>query len=77
MTTPQVLLDLQAAVEKTKTVEASAVTLINGIAAKIQAAIDKALAGGASADDLAPVQQEVTDMNAAADALAAAVAANP
>lgn len=77
MTTPQVLLDLQAAVEKTKTVEASAVTLINGIAAKIQAAIDKALAGGASADDLAPVQQEVIDMNAAADALAAAVAANP
>lgn len=72
-----VLADLAAAVEKTKSVEASAVTLINGFAARIQAAIDAAIANGATEAELAPVQQEVADMNAASDALAAAVAANP
>jgi hypothetical protein len=74
---PQILADLAAVVERTKTIENSAVTLINGIAKRVQDAIDKALAGGASAADLAPVQDEVNAMNASADALAAAVAANP
>jgi hypothetical protein len=55
----------------------SATTLVNGIAARVQAAVDAAVAGGASAADLAPVQQVVTDLNTDADALATAVAANP
>lgn len=72
----QVLTDLQASVAKTTEVEASAVTLINGIAARIQAAVDAALANGATAAELQPVIDEVASLNAAADALAAAVAAN-
>lgn len=63
-------------VERTKTVEASAVTLINGFAARVQAAVDAAIAGGVTAAQLAPVQAEVDAMKASADALAAAVAAN-
>jgi hypothetical protein len=72
----QVLADLEAAVTKTKTVEDSAVTLINGIAARIQAAVNAALANGATAEELAPVTAEVANLNSAADALAAAVQAN-
>ena len=73
---PQILSDLAAAVEKATTVEASAAMLINGIAARIQAAVDAALANGASAADLAPITDEVSKLNAASDALSAAVAAN-
>lgn len=73
----QVLADLQAAVANAVTAEQSAVVLINGIAARIQAAVDAAIAGGASASDLAPVQDEVNNLTAATTALSAAVAANP
>ena len=72
-----VLADLAAAVERTKTVEASAVALINGFAARLQAAIDAALANGATAAELQPVVDEVAALTASSDALAAAVAANP
>jgi hypothetical protein len=68
---------LAAAVTKIEGVADSAIALINGIAARIQAAVDAAIAGGASAADLAPVQAEVDGLNAKADALSAAVAANP
>lgn len=71
-----VLADLEAAVTRNTDVVNSAVTLINGIAARIQAAVDAALANGATADELAPVTAEVSALNASADALAAAVAAN-
>jgi hypothetical protein len=71
-----VLDDLKTAVDKTTTVEASAVTLINGFAARVQAAVDAAIANGATAEQLAPVTEEVAAMNAGADALAAAVATN-
>lgn len=73
---PKVLDDLAAAVETTKGVEASAVAALNGIAARIQAAVDAALANGATAEQLAPVQDEVNALNEASAALAAAVAAN-
>lgn len=73
---PKVLDDLAAAVETTKGVEASAVAALNGIAARIQAAVDAALANGATAEQLAPVQVEVDALKASSDALAAAVAAN-
>ncbi len=67
---------LTAQVTATLGVEASALALINGFAARIQAAIDAALAGGATAADLAPITAEVDSMKASADALAAAVTAN-
>lgn len=75
MTNP-VLSDLQAAVNRNTDVIASAVTLINGIASRIQTAIDAALANGATAEELAPVTAEVAALNSNADALAAAVQAN-
>ena len=71
-----VLADLQAAVSRDTDVVNSAVTLINGIAARIQAAIDKAIANGASEAELQPVIAEVATLNANSDALAAAVQAN-
>ena len=76
MPEPQVLSDLQAAVTQATTVEASAVTLINGFADRVQAAVEAAIAGGATADQLKPVQDEVDALNASAAALSAAVAAN-
>jgi hypothetical protein len=68
---------LQAQVTASIGAEQSATTLINGFAARMQAAIDAALAGGATAAELAPVQAEVDSLKASSDALAAAVAANP
>ena len=67
---------LAAQVTSTNTVIGSATLLINGIAARIQAAVDAAVAGGASADDLKTVTDEVTALKAASDSLAAAVQAN-
>jgi hypothetical protein len=71
-----ILDDLAAQVTATLDVEASATTLINGIAARIQAAVDAAIAGGATPAQLAPVQGEIDALKATSDALAAAVAAN-
>lgn len=67
---------LAAAVTAETTVSASAVALLNGIGARIQAAVDAAIAGGASADDLKPVQAEVDSLTASTAALSAAVQAN-
>lgn len=67
---------LQTAVTNATTVQQSAITLINGFVARVQAAVDAAIKGGASASDLAPVQAEVDALNASATALAAAVQAN-
>lgn len=72
----QVLEDLRLSVERTTTVIQSAVTLINGIAARIQTAVDKAVANGASEAELAPVRAEVDALNVSADALASAVQTN-
>jgi hypothetical protein len=71
-----ILAQLEAQVTASTAVEASAVLLINGIAARVQAAVDAALANGASAAELAPVQTEVDAMKASSDTLSAAVAAN-
>lgn len=68
---------LATTVEKTKGVMESATTTINGIAARVQAAVNAAMANGATAEQLAPVQAEVDALNASSDTLAAAVAANP
>ena len=71
-----VLADLAVAVTRMTDVAGSAVALINGIAARIQEAVDAAVANGATAAELAPVTAEVALLNAKADDLAAAVAAN-
>lgn len=57
------------------TLEASVTTFINGEAARLQAAIDKALAGGATATELAPVQAEIDALTASAAAMNAALIA--
>jgi hypothetical protein len=71
-----VLNDLALAVTNMTTVTQSAVTLINGIAARITAAIQAALANGATEAELAPVTAEVAALNQSATELAAAVQAN-
>ncbi len=71
-----VLDDLQSQVNDTIGVQASAVTALNGIAARIQTAVDGALANGATAAQLAPVTDEIAALKASSDALASAVAAN-
>lgn len=71
-----ILAALEAQVAATTTVEASAVTLINGFASRVQAAVAAAIANGATAEELAPVQAEINAMQASSNALASAVAAN-
>jgi hypothetical protein len=55
----------------------SATVLINGIQAKIDAGIAAALANGATAEELAPLQLVADELAAETSALSAAVAANP
>lgn len=64
------------AIEAAKGAENSATLLINGFAARMQTAVDAALANGATEAELAPVQAEVDQLKEASTALAAAVAAN-
>jgi len=71
-----ILDDLAAQVKANTDVEASATLLINGFAGRVQAAVDAAKAGGATAAELAPVQAEVDAMKASAQALADAITAN-
>jgi len=71
-----ILVALEAEVAEATTVMASAVTLINGFAARVQSAVDAAIANGATEAELAPVQAEIDALNASGDALAAAVLAN-
>ena len=63
-------------IAETRGVIQSAVTLINGIAARIQAAVDAAMANGATAAELEPVTTALAELSGDADALAAAVQAN-
>jgi len=76
MPASEILADLEAQVAASVQVETSAAALINGIGARIQAAVDAAIANGATAEQLQPVQDEVTALKTSADALSAAVAAN-
>lgn len=54
----------------------SAIALINGFAQRLADGIAAALAGGATAAELAPLSALSTDVQAKTQALAAAVAAN-
>jgi len=71
-----ILQTLSDQVAATTSVEASAKTLIDGFGARLQAAVDAALANGATAAELQPVQAEVDALKTASDDLAASVAAN-
>lgn len=68
--------NLIAEVNKTDEVVESATLLINGIADRVATAVAKALENGATAAELAPLNAEVAELRAKADALAAAVLAN-
>lgn len=73
---PNPIIDnLAAQVTALDGVVTQAIAFINGSPARIQAAIDAALAGGATASDLAPVQAEADLMKTDAANLAAAIAA--
>ncbi len=71
-----VLDKLKAEVADDVTVMASATTLINGIAARVQTAVDAALANGATADQLKPVTDEINMLHKGSADLSAAVLAN-
>jgi hypothetical protein len=73
---PEVIDALVAQAKVNEDVEKSALIVINGIAGRIQAAVDKAIAGGATAEQLAPLTNEIALLKASSDDLAAAVAAN-
>ena len=76
MTSP-VLSILADEISQTRGVIASAVELINGFSARIEAAIQAALANGASEAELAPFFALETELEASRNALAEAVARNP
>lgn len=67
---------LATQVQSNISAEESAVTVINGIAQRVQDAVNKAIEGGATAEDLAPVQAEVDSLKASSDKLSAAIAAS-
>ena len=68
--------DLVASVAAEDAVVDSAVLLLNGITQRIADAIAAALAGGATAAELAPLTTLNADIQAKTAALSAAVAAN-
>lgn len=71
-----ILVTLDAEVTNATTVMSSATILIRGIAGRIQVAVDAALANGATAAELAPVQAEADALKASAADLSAAVVEN-
>jgi hypothetical protein len=72
----QALTDLTNEITNATSVEASATALINGIAAQIQAAVQAAIANGATAAELQPVADLGTQLQQQSDALQAAITAN-
>jgi hypothetical protein len=72
----KILDDLAAQVQANTDAEASAVVVLNGIAGRITAAVQEAMANGATAAELEPVVDEIASLKASADALSAAIAAN-
>lgn len=72
----ELLAALEAEVAEATTVMDSATTLIVGFGARLEAAVAAAVANGATAEELAPIQAEIDALNTAGEALAAAVLAN-
>jgi len=74
---PNPILDqLTAQVTETTGVEQSAIELINGIQSRIDAAVQAAIANGATVEQLQPISDLSTAMEAQTQALAAAIQAN-
>lgn len=73
---PADLSPLIAEIKVIEDAEDAAIAYINGNATRLQAAVDAALANGATAEQLAPVQAEVDASKAKADAIGAAIVAN-
>ena len=63
-------------IRSTETVIESATVFINGSADRTEAAVEAALAKGATEAELAPLRELVTETRAKADELASAIAAN-
>lgn len=76
MTGAEQIAQLTAQVNKANTVEKSAQTLIEGIKARIDAAVAAALAAGATAEQLQPLSDLGIALDTESDSLAAAVQAN-
>jgi hypothetical protein len=74
---PIVLTDLSAEVAATVGVMESATTFIDGSAARLEAAVLKALENGATAEQLAPITAEVSALKAQREELAASIANQP
>ena len=74
---PQILDNLASQVASTVGVIDSTIVFINGLHQRLVEAVAAAVAGGATAEELAPVQAEADALKAKSDELAAAVAANP
>jgi C4-type Zn-finger protein len=70
-----ILDQLTAQVTETTGVEQSAITLIEGIQARIDAAVQQALDNGATAEQLQPISDLSTAMETQTQALAAAIQA--
>ena len=68
--------DLVTAVAAEDTVVNSAIVYIKSVPGLIQAAVDRAVAGGATAAQLAPLTGLVSDLQAKSAALQAALTAN-
>lgn len=64
-------------IAQTRTVIQSAITLINGISERVHAAVETALANGASESELQPFTDLEAALEADRTALANAVAQNP
>lgn len=62
------------AANESQDVMASAVTALEGVAGRIEAAVAAALANGATAEELAPVSAEAAELRASAAALGQAIA---
>jgi len=63
-------------IRNTETVIDSATTFINGTAARIQTAVDKALENGATPAEIQPVVDVIAELNSKSQELAGAIAAN-
>ncbi len=72
----QVLTDLANQVKANTDAEGSAVIVLNGIAGRVAAAVEAAIANGATAEELKPVADEVTALKSSSDALSAAIVAS-
>jgi hypothetical protein len=76
MTATEQITQLTAQVNKATTVEKSAETFIGGIATLVADAVAAALANGATQEQLQPLTDLATTMDAESDALQAAIVAN-